>query len=595
MFFDSEGEKREDAGFDAVVGNPPYVEVDGAIEQYLRSNYEVTEYFVDLFHAFTERGIDLSNGGGEYGYILPAPWLTIENREKLRRYVLNNSNVQQITRVDRKVFAEATVDSIIIIGTLEDREEVIDIRKIDSTRISNTEIQVKLDQEDILNTESARIEIEQTEQAKEILAKIRAVSVELESIADLAIGVQAYNSSKHTKEQIENRVFHSTEKESEEYLPEIAGNDVSRYDLEFDGNSWLRYGDHLHDCRDMYYLQGPRILVRQIPGSEKYKIHATYTEDTYCNYNTILNIKMKDPYDHLYVLSVLNSSLMSWVFPKTANSVVTDSFPKLSVVDLKKLPIREITQSKKAVESPSADSLLSSKEQESVFSNCSSLEKAKVLAELADERLQLERSRKFLNTSLVSYISDDKAEIGVSDIGLLQPVDGVSRSIISGSSKSRLNLRIGSARVTRESSNTVLVEATARYKPENPDNYETDRWGYTETDFEPAFRITDLTEREADLIEHFVPVAVDEAGGFANFRETATKTISPLDRLKAIELPAINEVADDLENYLRTKERAEELDEKIEKTDELIDEIVYELYGLTEEEIEIVEEAVGGE
>ena len=118
-------------------------------------------------------------------------------------------------------------------------------------------------------------------------------------------------------------------------------------------------------------------------------------------------------------------------------------------------------------------------------------------------------------------------------------------------------------------------------------------WGYTETAYLPAFRITDLAEREADLIEHFVPVAVDEAGGFANFRETATKTNSLIDRLKAIELPDIDDVADDLENYLRTKERAEELDAKIEQTDALIDEIVYESYGLTDEEIEIVEEAVG--
>ena len=39
-------------------------------------------------------------------------------------------------------------------------------------------------------------------------------------------------------------------------------------------------------------------------------------------------------------------------------------------------------------------------------------------------------------------------------------------------------------------------------------------------------------------------------------------------------------------------ERAEELDEKIQRTDDLIDEIVYDLYGLTDEEIEIVEEAV---
>jgi type II restriction/modification system DNA methylase subunit YeeA len=56
-------------------------------------------------------------------------------------------------------------------------------------------------------------------------------------------------------------------------------------------------------------------------------------------------------------------------------------------------------------------------------------------------------------------------------------------------------------------------------------------------------------------------------------------------------LPEVNDVVDDLENYLRTVERAEELDEKIEKIDDLIGEIVYELYGLTDEEIEIKEEA----
>jgi type II restriction/modification system DNA methylase subunit YeeA len=84
-----------------------------------------------------------------------------------------------------------------------------------------------------------------------------------------------------------------------------------------------------------------------------------------------------------------------------------------------------------------------------------------------------------------------------------------------------------------------------------------------------------------------MPAAVDEVGGFANFRETATKTNSLIDQLKRIELPDV----EDLENYLQTKERAAELDAKIKQTDKLIDEIVYKLYGLTDEEIEIVEEA----
>ncbi|QSG08154.1 Restriction endonuclease S subunit [Halapricum desulfuricans] len=88
-------------------------------------------------------------------------------------------------------------------------------------------------------------------------------------------------------------------------------------------------------------------------------------------------------------------------------------------------------------------------------------------------------------------------------------------------------------------------------------------------------------------------MAVEEAGGFADFRETATKTNSLIDRLQQLTLPRAADIESGLENYTETKARAEELEEKIERTDELIDEIVYELYGLTEEEIEIVEEAVG--
>jgi len=65
-----------------------------------------------------------------------------------------------------------------------------------------------------------------------------------------------------------------------------------------------------------------------------------------------------------------------------------------------------------------------------------------------------------------------------------------------------------------------------------------------------------------------------------------------MDRLKNITLPAPNKVADDVRRYMEVKDRAEELDEKIEKADQLIDEAVYELYGLTDEEIEIVESAV---
>jgi type II restriction/modification system DNA methylase subunit YeeA len=58
-------------------------------------------------------------------------------------------------------------------------------------------------------------------------------------------------------------------------------------------------------------------------------------------------------------------------------------------------------------------------------------------------------------------------------------------------------------------------------------------------------------------------------------------------------LSALADVRDGLDTYREQVERAAELDERIERTDELIDEIVYDLYDLTDEEIAIVEAAVG--
>lgn len=197
-----------------------------------------------------------------------------------------------------------------------------------------------------------------------------------------------------------------------------------------------------------------------------------------------------------------------------------------------------------------------------------------------------------LNLSLFDHFGSYSDGLSLADIGLTQPPRGSADSILQETTEQKPNLRVGEATVVRESKSTVEIQLTARYKPDDQDAYETDQWGYTETEPLSALRITDLTDTEADLIEVFVPVAVDEAGGFANFRETATKTNSLVDRLRKLTLPAADDVRDGLESYIATKQRAEELEAKIEKTDELIDEIVYELYGLTDEEIEIVEEAV---
>jgi hypothetical protein len=225
----------------------------------------------------------------------------------------------------------------------------------------------------------------------------------------------------------------------------------------------------------------------------------------------------------------------------------------------------------------------------------------------------IQEQKNALNLNLLDYLQPYSDGPALTDIGIYQPPEGVGDTKLAATKADYGNLRMGKVICEREDENTVVIHATARYKPDDEDSetrpkgasrnggtgeargtaHDTDQWGYTETEPMPAMHLTDLSKTEADLVEAFVPVAIEEAGGFAGFRETATKTNSLVDRLEAITLPDPDDVADDLERYREAVERAEELDEKIEHTDDLIDEIVYDLYGLTDEEIEIVEEAVG--
>ena len=177
-----------------------------------------------------------------------------------------------------------------------------------------------------------------------LVAKLVDISTPLGDAARASLGCQAYNRSKHTPEQIRNRVFHADHKAGDEYLPELAGSDVGRYVIDRKKGQWIKYGPWLHDYRTMDWLQGSRILVREIPGKSPYRIQACYLEATYCNYKTILNVNPSEQtqFSMKYLCGLLNSRLISFIYPYRSNKIVAKSFPRISVGDLRRIPIRTI-------------------------------------------------------------------------------------------------------------------------------------------------------------------------------------------------------------------------------------------------------------
>jgi hypothetical protein len=215
----------------------------------------------------------------------------------------------------------------------------------------------------------------------------------------------------------------------------------------------------------------------------------------------------------------------------------------------------------------------------------------------AAQMRSLRKERNQLNLHLPDYLTsyDDGPTLG----DLSRPPSGLSETLLTKSEDDidrYEKLRIDSVEVEREGDDLTL-SVVPYVKPIDSvsDEYETNSRGYATLEPIRAMECSGLDTEQAELIESFVPYAVEEAGGFAGFRDNATATITPLDRLESLTLPALTDVRDGLADYREAVADAERLNEKIQRTDDLIDGIVYDLYGLTDEEIEIVEEAVSAD
>jgi len=103
-------------GFDAVIGNPPYVrqETLGDDKKYFQTQYEVYAGTADLYSYFIEKGISLLAPAGMFSYIVANKWMRA-NYGKALRIWLKTKCIEEITDFgDLPVFKNATTYPCII-------------------------------------------------------------------------------------------------------------------------------------------------------------------------------------------------------------------------------------------------------------------------------------------------------------------------------------------------------------------------------------------------------------------------------------------------------------------------------------------------
>nr|MBP6810330.1 class I SAM-dependent DNA methyltransferase [Saprospiraceae bacterium] len=97
-------------GFDAVLGNPPYIRQEelASFKSHFQSIFETYAGTADLYVYFVERGMNILRPGGQFSYILPNKWMRAGYGDKLRQFV-KRQRIEGISDFgDLPVFEEAT-------------------------------------------------------------------------------------------------------------------------------------------------------------------------------------------------------------------------------------------------------------------------------------------------------------------------------------------------------------------------------------------------------------------------------------------------------------------------------------------------------
>ena len=111
IFFDHSGQPRGDqAGFDVVIGNPPYVRQEqlGPDKPFYRTHYDVYHGVADLFVYFFAQGLHLLRTDGRLAYISSNAWLRANYATPLRQHLRTQTTIETIVDLGTtRVFADA--------------------------------------------------------------------------------------------------------------------------------------------------------------------------------------------------------------------------------------------------------------------------------------------------------------------------------------------------------------------------------------------------------------------------------------------------------------------------------------------------------
>jgi hypothetical protein len=114
-------------GFDVVIGNPPYVQIQKMDFDFdiIKTKYQTFEQMGDIYTLFYEKGLEILSKNGVLSFITSNKWLRANYGQSLRQFFCSHTSCLQLIDFNYfQVFSEASVDTNILTYTHGTTEEI---------------------------------------------------------------------------------------------------------------------------------------------------------------------------------------------------------------------------------------------------------------------------------------------------------------------------------------------------------------------------------------------------------------------------------------------------------------------------------------
>src|SRR5262245_31614668 len=134
------------ASFDAIIGNPPYINIRQLAKshsreqiEWLKKHFSTARGNFDLYTLFIERSIELLRPGGRCGLIIPSKWATLDYAKPCRELLLGQTTIEHVIDLsDARAFVGASVFPHVLVFCKRPAAEnhAIRFRLFDQSRIA---------------------------------------------------------------------------------------------------------------------------------------------------------------------------------------------------------------------------------------------------------------------------------------------------------------------------------------------------------------------------------------------------------------------------------------------------------------------------